>query len=101
MNDTMTESMIQNSVGKSLREVRNRYGMNQENLALKLGIKRQTISSYERGVTFPDIFTLIRIADVFNISLDELVGREYPPKPKEVPGRMPARRSVKDRWNRK
>ena len=47
----MIESMIQNSVGKSLREVRNRYGMNQENLALKLGIKRQTISSYERGVT--------------------------------------------------
>ena len=95
------DSMIQNSVGKSLREVRNRYGMNQENLARKLGIKRQTISSYERGITFPDIFTLIRIADVFNISLDELVGREYPSKPKEIPGRSPARRSAKDRWYRR
>lgn len=77
------DRMIQNTVGKSLKEIRNDRGLRQEDIALLLGIKRQTLSSYERGVTFPDIFTLVRIADILNISLDELVGREYPKKPKK------------------
>lgn len=57
---------------KMLREERN---MSQEMLARKLHIRRQTISSYETGRSLPDIFALIKIADIFGITLDELVGR--------------------------
>ena len=47
----------------------------QEVLASSLHLRRQTVSSYERGITVPNIFTLIRIADFFNVTLDELTGR--------------------------
>ena len=52
--------------------------MNQSVLAEKLNIRRQTISAYERGVSTPDIFTLIKLADIYQISLDDLVGRNFP-----------------------
>ena len=51
--------------------------MNQSVLAEKLNIRRQTISAYERGVSTPDIFTLIKLADIYQISLDDLVGRKW------------------------
>ncbi|MBO5460229.1 MAG: helix-turn-helix transcriptional regulator [Ruminococcus sp.] len=61
--------------GINLRRLREANEMNQEDLAQLLHIKRQTISSYERGKSIPDIYMLIKIADVFAVSLDELVGR--------------------------
>ena len=47
----------------------------QNALADSLHIRRQTISAYERGVTLPDIDSLMDIADYFDITLDELTGR--------------------------
>lgn len=52
--------------------------MKQNTLALELHIGRQSISAYERGVTLPDIYLLMQIADYFDVSLDELAGRERP-----------------------
>ena len=51
-------------------------------LAEKLNIRRQTVSAYEREVSIPDIYTLIRIADIFSVSLDELAGRNSAKKKK-------------------
>ena len=45
-------------------------------MAKKLHVQRQTISSYERGVSTPDIYILIAMADYFEITVDELVGRK-------------------------
>ena len=55
--------------------------MKQNTLALELHIGRQSISAYERGVTLPDIYLLMQIADYFDVSLDELAGRERPVPP--------------------
>lgn len=55
--------------------------MKQNTLALELHIGRQSISAYERGVTLPDIYLLMQIADYFDVSLDELTGRERPVPP--------------------
>ncbi|MCC2254756.1 helix-turn-helix domain-containing protein [Ruminococcus sp. CLA-AA-H200] len=63
------------SIGENIRQLRMQKGINQSALASELNIRRQTISAYERGVTLPDIFVLIRIADFFGITLDELTGR--------------------------
>ena len=63
-------------VNVRIRQLREKHNMSQEVLAQKLHIKRQTISSYERGKSIPDIYMLIKIADIFEVSLDELVGRK-------------------------
>ncbi len=68
--------MTKNTIGKNIRYLRKQKKMNQRALAAQLNIRRQTVSSYELGKSIPDIFTLIRIADIFQVSLDELAGRE-------------------------
>ena len=74
--------MMSNIVGNNIRKLRKKHGMNQKELAEKLNIRRQTVSAYEREVSIPDIYTLIRIADIFSVSLDELAGRNSAKKKK-------------------
>lgn len=64
-------------IGKRIRLLRLQNNMTQEELGRKIGVKYNTIASYERGDNLPSIHKLIAIADVFGISLDELVGRSY------------------------
>ena len=66
----------ENTIGENIRNLRMQKEMKQTALALELNIGRQSISAYERGVTLPDIYSLIRIAVYVNLSLDELTGRE-------------------------
>lgn len=67
--------MMSNTIGKNIKKLRRQNAVKQDVLASSLHMRRQTISSYERGITLPSIFTLIRIADFFNVTLDELTGR--------------------------
>jgi transcriptional regulator with XRE-family HTH domain len=66
---------MSNTIGKNIKKLRRQNAVKQDVLASSLHMRRQTISSYERGITLPSIFTLIRIADFFNVTLDELTGR--------------------------
>ena len=63
-------------LGKKLKEMRKAEGMTQEQLAEKLQINRVHYTRYETDVTRPDYETLIAIADFYNISLDEMLGRD-------------------------
>ena len=63
-------------LGKKLKEMRKAEGMTQEQLAEKLQINRVNYTRYETDVTRPDYETLIAIADFYNISLDEILGRD-------------------------
>ena len=67
--------MMSNTIGKNIKKLRRQNAVKQDVLASSLHLRRQTVSSYERGVTLPNIFILIRIADFFNVTLDELTGR--------------------------
>lgn len=78
----MVIGMMSNTVGNNIRKLRKKHGMSQKDLADKLNIRRQTVSAYEREVSIPDIYTLIRVADIFSISLDELAGRNIGKKKK-------------------
>lgn len=49
--------------------------MTQEELATKIGMKKSTVSLYESGRRQPEYETLIKIADVFGVTLDGLFGR--------------------------
>ena len=65
------------TIGKRLAEMRKKHKYKQTDLAVKLNVSQQVISNIERGVTTPDIEQLKKIADIYQISLDQLVGREF------------------------
>ena len=64
-------------IGKRLAEIRKKRNYKQTDLAAKLNVSQQVISNIERGVTAPDIEQLKKFADIYQISLDQLVGREF------------------------
>ena len=66
--------MSHNTIGNNIKMLRKKNRMTQEQMAKKLYLKRQTLSNYEIGKRVPDIYELVKIADLFDISLDELVG---------------------------
>lgn len=64
------------NIGKNIKFHRKSLGLTQEKLANLLNGKKSLVSNYENGYSTPDIFNLVKIADIFDITLDELVGRD-------------------------
>lgn len=60
-------------MGSKILELRKQKHMSQEQLAEKIGVARQTISKWELGETSPDIEQSKKLAQIFHVSLDELV----------------------------
>lgn len=79
---------------ENLMILRKLHNISQEELAEKVGISRQTLSKYETGESLPDIEKTKAIADVFGVSLDDLInynpteneGLRIPPKGKHMFG---------------
>jgi len=57
-------------LSKRLKEIRRERGIRQEETSQFLGVKRQTYSAYERGVSVPDSLTLKKLADYFDVSIE-------------------------------
>lgn len=77
----------------NLMALRKMKGLSQEELADKINVSRQTLSKYETGESLPDVEKCKQIADVFDVSLDDLVnydskatGLAVPPKGKHMFG---------------
>lgn len=66
------------SIGQKIYELRTAKNMSQGDLANELDVSRQSVSKWETDAAVPDLDKLIRLADVFEVSLDELTGREMP-----------------------
>ena len=60
---------------KNLKKIRNENGISQQQLADVIMVSQQSVNKYENHGVEPDIETLIKIADYFNITIDYLVGR--------------------------
>lgn len=60
-------------IGQKLKEKRTVLGLSQEQLAEKLGVTRQTIANWEKGKTYPDITAVMKLSDLYGVSLDELL----------------------------
>ena len=71
--------------------LRKENGYSQEVLAEKLGLSRQSISKWERAEASPDTDNLIALAQVYNMTLDELLGNDEsaPKKETKVKGKTP------------
>ena len=59
-----------------LKELRTTNGLYQKTIAEKIGVATNTYQSWERGLTQPDIFNLIKISTVYNCSVDYIIGNE-------------------------
>ena len=60
-------------LGQRIKDYRNLNKMSQEELAERVYVSRQTISSWENDKSYPDIHSLIMLSEIFNVSLDDLV----------------------------
>lgn len=63
-------------LGQNIQKFRRMMGLSQEELAEKCEISRQAIAKWENGESVPTIEKLIFLADFFEVTLDELVGRK-------------------------
>lgn len=63
-------------IAENIRFFRKQAGLTQDELAARFGSRKTLISNYEIGRNTPDIETLWELADIFDITIDELVGRE-------------------------
>ena len=61
-----------------LKYQRENFGCKQKQMAELIGIAPRSYQRYESGEREPNIETLVQIADFFKISLDDLIGRNFP-----------------------
>ena len=66
------------NIGERIRGHREAAGMLQDDLAKALYVSRQTVSSWERNKTLPDIESLKRMAGAFGTTADALIGDDAP-----------------------
>ena len=60
--------------GENLKTLRKQKGFSQEELATRLHVVRQTISKWEKNLSVPDADTLIRLAEILEVSVSDLLG---------------------------
>jgi len=60
-------------LGKRIHDYRMAANMNQDELAEKVYVSRQTISSWENDKSYPDIHSLLMLSEIFDVTLDQLV----------------------------
>ncbi len=89
MNENVNESM-----GAIIAHKRKELGLTQEQLAGELGISYQAVSKWENELSSPDISTLPLLADLFDITIDELFGR-VPTKAEPEQALIPAAEPVR------
>ena len=64
---------MKTKIAENIRFYRKQLGLTQEELAAKLNGKKSLVSNYENGYSTPDIYTLCRLAEIFDVTLDDLV----------------------------
>lgn len=77
---------MNSETGSRLGELRRDRGISQEQLAERIGVSRQAVSNWERGEALPDTANLIKLAELFEVALDEMTGR----RPREAQADHPA-----------
>lgn len=63
-------------IGIKIKNARVKAKLTQEQSAEALGVSRQTISNWENNKTYPDIVSVVKMSDLYNISLDRLLKEE-------------------------
>lgn len=72
----MLENELKQNVARNITALRKKHNMTQADLAERLNYSDKSISKWERGDGLPDIFVLTRIAELFGVTLNDLVAPE-------------------------
>ena len=88
----MDSEKLKQRIGANIAAFRRQEGMTQAELAEKLNYTDKAVSKWERGESVPDVTTLVQVAELFSVSLDELAGI---PKPEEKAAEQPQRKANK------
>lgn len=59
---------------ENLKALRKRKGFTQDELAARLNVVRQTVSKWEKGLSVPDAEMLVKLADIFEVPVSQLLG---------------------------
>lgn len=69
------------NIAKRISEIRKQSGISQEKLAELVGVSRQAVTKWESGKANPDTENLLRLAEIFGVSVDELCREDPSIKP--------------------
>lgn len=85
------------TINNRLKELRSAVGLNQSEMAEKLGVSVSSYQKYERekNSIMPSIEVLIKIAEFFGVSVDYLLGRENQPESDNIT----AKESIREHLN--
>jgi repressor LexA len=73
---------------QAIKHLRAKKNISQKELADKLNVSRSTISMWETGASQPDNENILKMAEIFNVSVDVIFGREaYPDRPESTGGK--------------
>lgn len=73
---------MEQSFGRRLMNLRKAKGYTQEEVAERLNVSPQAVSKWETDNAYPDITLLVKIADLYEVSVDELLGKSKEPETK-------------------
>lgn len=84
------KSIVKQEIAKNLLYYRKRKRMTQKQLAEQLGVRHNSVSSWETGTNSIDVETLLHVCRVLEVSIDEIYGRfggrqqDYTPREREL-----------------
>ena len=70
---------------ETLKALRKQKGYSQEEAAARLNVVRQTVSKWEKGLSVPDVDMLVKLADLYEISVADLLGAPPADAPQSSP----------------
>lgn len=80
--------MDKQTFGSMIVTLRKKNGLTQMELAEKMGVTDKAVSKWERDLSFPDISSLPRLAEIFNVTVDELMQGRTDTKKNKQAGRI-------------
>ena len=95
-----SRTSAQQIIGARIRELRKAAGISQAELARRVYVSRQTVGNWEAGRTLADAQSLVLLAQVFETTVDDLIGEKEGIARREVHRRGPARARAASRVGR-
>ncbi len=69
----MNDEKLKLQLGANIASYRKRFGLTQVGLAKKLNYSDKAVSKWERGESMPDVLTLVQLADLYEVTVDDLL----------------------------
>ena len=83
---------------ETLRDLRKKKGYSQEEAAARLNVVRQTVSKWEKGLSVPDADALVRLSELYEVTVGELLGA--PPSTEKKDDPQPDMREIAEQLSR-